>query len=81
MIRNSILLRLLVELLELDHETNFGAEVDELREAIEEFFTTDEQVVGTENEGQHQEYLETLIEMLNQTAESLEELRELETDN
>ena len=74
MIRNSTLLKLATHLLELDHETNFGAEESEIEEAITEFFNTDESVVGTENEGKTTDYYEALREMYKQTAEKLDEI-------
>ena len=76
MIRTLTLLKLAHKILELDHETNFGAELEEISELISEFFATDEDVIGTENEGNDEGYYEALRDMFFQTAEKIDEIWE-----
>ena len=80
MIRTEILLKLAHKILDADHETNFGADPEEIREIITEFFATDEDVIGTENEGNDTGYFEALRDMFAQTAEIMEQLNEAENE-
>ena len=79
MIRTQCLLRLVHELLDADHETGMEADKTEIRQIIYDFFTTDKEVIGTENEGKVHAYYESIRDMLFQTAQQIDELWE-ETD-
>ena len=82
MIRTQVLLKLAQKLLDADHQSNIGADIEELREIITEFFVTDEDVIGTENEGKTDSYHEAIRDMFFQTAEKIDDLwRETDPDN
>ena len=55
------------------------ADKTEIRQIIYDFFTTDKEVIGTENEGKVHAYYESIRDMLFQTAQQIDELWE-ETD-
>ena len=76
MIRTEILLKLAHKILELDHKTDFGAKSEEISELISEFFRTDEDVIGTENEGKSDSYYEAIRDMFLQTSEKIDEIYE-----
>ena len=82
MIRTSTLLKLAHKILEADHETDVGAPKEEILEILEEFFATDTDVVGTENEGNSKGYYEAIREMFLQTTEKIDEIwQETDPDN
>ena len=51
MIRTRTLLKLTHQLLDVIHQSDLGVDPEELLDTIHAFFTTDPDIVGTENEG------------------------------
>ena len=81
LIKTSILLKLMHKLLDIC-QSDSSVVSEEIHEAIHKFFTTDEQVVGTDNEGQADSYYETIRDMFLETTEQIDGMwQERDPDN
>ena len=73
MIRTSTLLKLAHIILDMEHQSDFGAEPEEIIDAIDNFFETDPDVIASGNKGKGENYYEAIQEMFQHVAESLHE--------
>ena len=74
MIRTRTLLKLTHQLLDVIHQSDLGVDPEELQDTIHAFFTTDPDIVGTENEGKTDSYYEAIRDMFFHAAEEIDEL-------
>ena len=82
MIKTSILLKLMHKLLDICQSDPLGVSNEKIHQAIDEFFTADEEVVGTDNEGQTDSYYEVIRDMFVETAEQIDKMwQEHDPDN
>ena len=70
------------QLLDITHQSDLGGDPEELHNTIHAFFTTDPDIVGTENEGKTNSYYEAIRDMFFHAAEQVDELwAEQDPDN